>query len=316
MKQQARSIGQMYGAKPSDTFMGLPRCTDLARLDLPVALIGAPCATPYRSVGPYCAEAPRAIRAAMSHYGANLHHIDFDLGAPIFPGGKALAADCGDLSWSADDAAGNRARIKEAVTTILDKGSVPIVVGGDDSVPIPMFEAFAGRGSYAIVQIDAHIDWRDEVDGERLGLSSPMRRASEMAHVKSILQIGQRGLGSARVQDFEDARRAGVRFVSARELHARGIDAALASLPLQAEVIITFDCDALDPSIMPGVIGRAPGGLSYTQAIELLHAIARKARIAAFDLVEFMPERDIDGIGALTAGRLIINAFGAIAGQR
>jgi agmatinase len=179
-----------------------------------------------------------------------------------------------------------------------------------------MFEAFAGRGSYAIVQIDAHIDWRDEVDGERLGLSSPMRRASEMAHIKSILQIGQRGLGSARVQDVEDARRAGVRFVSARELHAQGVGAALASVPREAEVIISFDCDALDPSIMPGVIGRAPGGLSYTQAIELLHAIAQRARIAAFDLVEFMPERDIDGIGALTAGRLIVNALGAVTRQR
>jgi agmatinase len=315
MKKQARSIGQMYGANPSDTFMGLPRCADLTRLDLPAALIGAPCATPYRSVGPYCAEAPGAIRAAMSHYGANLHHFDFDLGGPIFPGGKALAADCGDLSWSADDAPGNRARIKEAVRAILDKGSVPILLGGDDSVPIPMFEAFAGRGSYAIVQIDAHIDWRDEVNGERLGLSSPMRRASEMTHIKSMLQIGQRGLGSARVQDYEDARRAGVRFVSARELHAQGVGAALASLPREAQVIISFDCDALDPSIIAGVIGRAPGGLSYTQAIELLHAIAQRARIAAFALVEFMPERDIDGIGALTAGRLIVNALGAVARQ-
>ena len=56
---------------------------------------------------------------------------------------------------------------------------------------------FAGR-QVVILQIDAHIDWRDEVGGEHWGLSSNMRRASEMAHVTGIVQVGQRGIGSAR----------------------------------------------------------------------------------------------------------------------
>ena len=65
-----------------------------------------------------------------------------------------------------------------------------------------------------------------------------------------------------------------------------------------ARVVICLDVDALDPAIMPAVIGRTAGGLSYWQVFELIAGVAVKARIVAFDMVEFMPERDIDGQGA------------------
>ena len=70
--------------------------------------------------------------------------------------------------------------------------------GGDDSTPIPFITGFAGSPPIAILQIDAHIDWRDTIRGERYGYSSTMRRASEQSHVWRIVQAGMRGLGSAR----------------------------------------------------------------------------------------------------------------------
>jgi agmatinase len=168
---------------------------------------------------------------------------------------------------------------------------VPVLLGGDDSIPIPMLQAFEGRGKFTIVQIDAHIDWRDEVDGERWGLSSTMRRASEMDHIERIIQVGARNIGSARPQDLADARAWGVQFFTARDVARDGLQPVLDAIPAGSNVIICFDCDGLDPSIMPGVIGRAPGGLGYWQTVELLTGIAGKSRIAAFDLVEFMPDR-------------------------
>jgi agmatinase len=81
-------------------------------------------------------------------------------------------------------------------------------------------------------------------------------------------------------------------------------------------VLVTIDCDGLDPAIMPAVIGPAPGGLSYWQAVGLMRGVARKARIAGFDIVEFMPERDEQQRGALTAARLVANAIGLISRQR
>jgi agmatinase len=84
-------------------------------------------------------------------------------------------------------------------------------------------------------------------------------------------------------------------------------------VPEGANLLVTFDCDALDPSIMPAAIGPAPGGLTYWQAIDLLEDVSKRARIAAFDLVEFFPARDVAGLGALTAGRIVANVVGIVA---
>ena len=198
---------------------------------------------------------------------------------------------------------------------MIARGAVPIVIGGDDSVPIPVIEAFHDRGPLTIVQIDAHIDWREEVAEERWGLSSTMRRASEMAHVERIVQIGQRGVGSARPGDLADAKAWGSIFVPAQAVHEHGIAPALDAVPAGSQVLVTLDCDGLDPTIMPAVIAPAPGGLTYWQAIGLLRGIAAKARLAAFDLVELVPERDVAGLGALTAARIIVNVLGLMARQ-
>lgn len=311
---QRRDIGAMFGAAATDTFLGLPKVSDLASLEAAIAILGVPCATPYASVGPYCAAAPKAIREAIAGYAGNLHHFDFDLGGPIFPG-PVSAVDAGDLAFNEAEPAANRLAIRQAVETILERRAVPVVIGGDDSVPIPVFEAFRDRGPFTIVQIDAHIDWRDEVAGERWGLSSTMRRASEMGHVERIVQVGQRAIGSARPGDLEDAKAWGVTFVSARAVHENGIAPVLDAVAPRSQVLVTFDCDGLDPSIMPAVIGPAPGGLSFWQSVGILHGIAAKAEIAAFDIVELVPERDVAGMGALTAARIIANVLGLVARQ-
>ena len=63
---------------------------------------------------------------------------------------------------------------------------------------------------------------------------------------------------------------------------------------------------------MKAVVAPTPGGLTYTQAIDLIHGVAAKARLRAFDMIEFIPERDPDGLSALTAARVLVNAVGAI----
>jgi len=305
------SIGAMFGAASSGTFLGLPAGSLNALRGATAAILGAPAATPYPSVGPYCAGGPAAIRAGIANWEGARDHCDFDLGGRMVPEGMTVV-DCGDLAYDAGDAAGNRERITRAVTQILDAGAVPVILGGDDSIPIPMFQAFRDRGKFTVLQVDAHIDFRDEVQGIKLGLSSTMRRASEMGWIERIIEVGARGTGSARVSDYRDALDAGVKFVLADEIHFHGIERALEHVEEGANVLVTVDCDGLDPAIMPAVIGPAPGGLSYWQVVGLMRGVASKARIASFDIVEFMPERDRDQRGALAAARLVANAVGLI----
>jgi len=174
----------------------------------------------------------------------------------------------------------------------------------------------AGDRKFTILQIDAHIDWRETHMDERMGLSSTMRRASEMAHIERIVQVGARGIGSAATSDYEDAVKWGVSFVPAREFHHSGVQKALDLIPEGSDIIVCVDADAIDPSLVPGVIGRSPGGLSYDEITDLIRGAAARGRIAAIDFVEFMPERDVDGIGALTFARVITTALGLIARQK
>ena len=107
----------------------------------------------------------------------------------------------------------------------------------------------------------------------------------------------------------------GVGFVPAGEVARYGITRALDLIAEGAEVIICLDLDALDPSVMPAVIGRTAGGLGYWQVLELIAGVAEKARIVGFDMVEFMPDRDIDGQGAALAAQLLAAVMGIVARQ-
>lgn len=310
------SLKDMFGSEDAETFLDLPRARDLSRTEADIVIVGAGCATPYSSVGAYCEAGPRAIRAASAGMGSSLGHINFDLGGPVFPG-PVRVVDAGDLPQDANDAAGNRSRIFGAVNRILDMGACPILLGGDDSVQIPMLEAYGARDtSLTILQIDAHIDWRDAVEDETLGLSSTMRRASEMTHIERIVQCGQRGTGTAGPGELADALEWGAVMVPAGEVYRFGVDRALDAIPAGSDVVICLDFDGFDPSVVPSVLARTAGGLSYWQVLELFAGVAEKGRIAGVGMVEMMPERDVDGMGAQVAAQLLTSVLGLLARQR
>jgi agmatinase len=300
------TLGAMFGTGEARTFMGLPSWDGGPA---PAVLLGADGCTPYPSVGFYCAGGPAAIRAAAAPFDASKHN--FDLGTAAF--GVRLPADGGDIPVSEDDPEENRRLVRDAVAEVAGQGAVPVLLGGDDSLPIPLLQALDGARPLTILQVDAHIDWRREVEGERWGLSSTMRRASEMGFVERIVQVGQRGMGSARPADVEDALRWGVRFVSASDPDL--VDRALDFIPEGADLAFCFDWDALDPSVMPAVIGRTAGGLSFQQALRLLQGAHGKARLRALSFTELMPNRDLDGLGAGLAAQLVAAALGLLSAR-
>jgi agmatinase len=281
------------------------------------ALFAAPHGTPYKGIdNSVHAASGETIRKALAEDTQYLDSVDFDFGAALPPKDRFRAVDLGDLKTKPGDASGNRRLIADRARAVLSAGAVPLMIGGDDSVPIPFIQAFGETGDIAILQIDAHIDWRDERFGEPLGFSSTMRRASEMPHVKQIVQVGMRGLGSAREREIADAKSWGAKLVTARDVHLHGIKAALDNIPAGARCLITLDLDALDASIMPAVAYPTPGGLTYTQVIGLIHGVAAKAKIAGFDMIEFVPARDASGLAAFTAARILWNVIGALATKR
>jgi len=293
------------------TLLGVPRVelNDVSAAD--IVILGVPEATPYTPGKPsHSRDAPSALRSALARLEDWTGHYNFDTDAPLIRDDGRRICDAGDLPGDPTEPEGNRRRITEAITQILKADALPIVIGGDDSVPIPVLAAYGAVEPIWLVQVDAHMDWRDEREGVREGWSSPMRRASEMPWVEGIVQIGIRGVGSARPDDVVAAKAYGAKIFTAREIHSDGIARAAEAVPEGARSFLTIDCDGLDPAVIPAVESQVPGGLTYWHVIELIETLCSRTTLAGFDLVELAPQRDVNGLGTRTAGRIICSLLG------
>jgi len=233
------------------------------------------------------------------------------LGGPLLDGRDIRVVDCGNVTADMRDLREHYRRAERAARAIFEAGAVLVTLGGDHGIPIPVMRALEGRGPVTLVHIDAHLDWRHEVNGETEGYSSPIRRASEMDWFGPIVQIGIRGIGSAREQEVADARAYGCDIITAYELHEIGMEAVLGRIPDGGPYYLTVDADGLDPTIMPAVIAPTPGGVTWLQMRTLVHGLVKKGRVLGMDLVEIAPSHDVGDITMIHAERLICNFIGA-----
>lgn len=297
------------------SFLGQPTIDRLDSIDAEFAVLGIPFGSPYnmRGVASGASLAPAAIRAKSHRFGAMMQHYDFDFdGTPLGDSGLRIV-DCGDVSADPRTLKENKERAVSAVRAILDSAAIPIVLGGDDSIPAIVLAAYEGRGPITVLQLDAHLDYRDEAHGITDGYSSPMRRANEMAWVERIVHVGMRGVGSARPQDVADSRATGNAIIPAQRVRAEGPACVLNELPEGGNVFVTIDCDGFDPAVMPGTSAPMPGGLDYWEGADIIAGAARKCRIVGLDTAEHFPSLDVNGITSLALVRLIAMLIGTIA---
>ena len=297
------------------SFLGHPVVTDLDHLDAHVAILGIPFGKPYRPAGMANPQSlgPAAVRAASRRIQIAPEHYDFDLGGPALDGRAVKIVDCGDAAADMNDHDAHYRNAEAAVRKIVATGAMPIIIGGDHGVPIPVFRGIEALGPITLVHVDAHLYWRDEVNGEREGYSSPIRRASELDHIGEIYQMGMRAVGSARIEEVEAAKAYGAHIYTAYDVHEHGIEKVLADIPDGQNYYLTIDADGVDPSVMPGTLALAPGGLDYLQMRKLIHGLVAKGRVVGMDIVEIAPVNDVNQLTCIAAGRMIVNLIGAAA---
>lgn len=285
-----------------ETFLGVGH---LDQVSGPAAVIfGAPIVSPYPGRAPHATDAPLAIRAASHRMASFVGHHDFDTGAP-FAWWHGRVADGGDLATDPSAAATNRALVTSVVQQVLAGGVLPIVLGGDDSAGIPFLAAWEGLGPVTVVQLDAHLDFRDEVNGFAFGYSSPMRRATEMPWVRRVLHLGQRGVGSARPSDVEDSLAAGNTILPARELRERGAASTAALLDPGEPFALVLDVDCIDPTQVPAVRAPVPSGPDLALVDALLSELIGRGSFRGLVVTELEPPLDVNGISSLAVARLV-----------
>lgn len=281
---------------------------------VPVSLLGIPYSEHYAGEPRPNdqARAPEAIRAQSGQFCDGPLHWDFDIGEPlqwVLPNG---GRDCGNLSLDGNSFDDYFSGAVEVLKRQFGSSRFSAILGGDHGATVPVVHALEAVGRPVhLVQIDAHIDWRDEVRGAHRGYSSPIRRASELPWISGITQIGIRGTGSARAPEVEAARAWGATIVTARQVHEEGLAPVLRHLDGKGPYYLTIDADGLDPSVMPAVLGPVPGGLRVDQVLPIIRALAGGG-LVGMDVVEVAPSVDVPNqITSITAGRLMVNAMAA-----
>ena len=288
----------------------------LSNVGAHVCILGLPYGAPYsmEDVTNDQSNAPTAIRRAWQRALRAIERWDFDLGGPLLDGRDIRIVDCGDVPGDPYKPMKHYDLAEAAARKIIESGAMIISLGGDHGVPIPVFRALSSLPGLSdpitLVHVDAHLDWRDHVNGVHEGLSSPIRRASEMDHFGEIYQIGLRSAGSARPDEMEAAGKYGSNLIPDIELQEIGMKAVLDRIPNGGTYYLTIDADGIDPTIAPAIAGPAPGGVTYPQMRTLIQGLVKKGRVAGMDIVEITPKRDVNAITCVTAVRLICNLIG------
>lgn len=296
------------------TFLDFPLVLDLDELDADIAILGIPFGMPYSpdAMANDQSRAPDVLRQSTLDPDYVVGHYDFDLGGHLLDHRDIKVVDCGNVGAEIGDHAEHYRRAEDVCRKIFRNNTILVSIGGDHGIPIPITRALEEfRETFTLVQVDAHIDWRDDINGETNGYSSPIRRASELDWIGDIVQIGIRGVGSAREPEVEYAKAYGADLITAYEMHDIGMEAVLDRIPDGGPYYLTIDADGIDPTIMPGVISQTPGGLNWYQIRKLIHGLVNKGRVVGMDLVEIAPSHDVQLTTMVHAERLICNFIGA-----
>ena len=299
------------------TFLRSPVCEDLSKVEADVAVLGVPydCGIGFR---PGTRFGPREIRNYSTRYagwGGSLPGGYWDVNQKKrFLDGVRIV-DCGDVDITYYDFEVNRRKMTRTVEAVLDRGALPVLLGGDHSVTFPLVCAFSRFDPLDIVHIDAHMDWIDEVDGVRYANGSPLRRSKEQPFVRNMSHLGIRDVRT-REGDYNDAIRAGAQVVTRQEIREQGVAGVLDRLPPLGDTYVTIDIDGLDPSIAPGTGSPTVDGLLYHEVRAILQGVAARGRVVGFDLVEVNPFIDNHGQTCLLATTLVLEFLGAIFANR
>jgi len=256
-------------------------------VSVPIHLIGVP--TDIHSSflrGP--AKAPAQIRAMLLSPHSNPAS---ERGSEI--GTEIELVDRGDLPLT--EQPGDDDTIAHAIEEALRAGAIPLSLGGDHSITYPIVRAIAAaHGPIDVLHFDAHADLYDSFGGDRRSHASPFARIMEAGLAKRLVQVGIRTLEAhCRAQ----AERFGVEIIEARHFRPGCVPR------FEGPLYISIDMDGFDPSCAPGVSHMEPGGLTARDVIDVLLGI--ETPVVGADVVELNPDRDLNGMTAMLAAKMV-----------
>lgn len=290
------------------TFMRAPYTDDLAGLD--IAMIGVPYDGGVTN-RPGSRHGPREVRNQSS-----LMRLT-NQATKIQPYQLCQVADIGDAyvekPYHLENA---HDEIQRAFEPLTAAGVIPLAVGGDHSISLPILRVLGKDRPVGMVHIDAHCDTGDGHLGSRFHHGAPFSRAVEegLLDPKRTVQIGIRGsLNDPEQWSFSYD--SGMRVIQMHEAHAMGTDAVLAEARRvvgDGPTYLSFDIDALDPAFAPGTGTPEIGGFTSLEGQLLVRGLSGLDLIGA-DVVEVAPPFDPSGLTAMAGATIMFEILCVLA---
>jgi agmatinase len=312
-KPRKERINRPFVGIPS--FLRAPICTDLDDFSGAIAVMGVP----FDEGSPYLAGSrmgPRALRE---------HSLRFTSGTSGFYNpetrrkyldveiAEGLIVDIGDADVAPTNVERTFASVTEMVSAVLERGAMPVVLGGDHSITYPVVRGFTEK--LHVIHFDAHSDYAPFIHDLRFTNGHAFRHIAPMAHVESLTQVGIRSLRHS-PEMVEDSIRDGNRVVTMPEFHDLGPRGLASVVPAGAATYVSIDVDVLDLSLVPGCVSAEPNGMTYAELRDTLKAIAEHTRVIGFDFVEVNPQLDVGtGITSYLGAHTVIEFLGHICDQ-
>jgi agmatinase len=224
-------------------------------------------------------------------------------------------ADVGDADILPTNVVDTFANITALTKAVVNRGAMPVALGGDHSVTFPVVRGFEDEEPFHVVHFDAHIDYMPFVHGLQYTNQHAFRHIRLMPNVGSIVQVGIRSLRNTQVM-HDDSVRDGNRVVTMEEFRDRPDEATLEGIPEGARCYVSIDIDVLDISLTPGCVSAEPGGMTYEELRDSLAGVAERTEVIGLDLVEVNPLLDVPtGLTSYLAAHTLIEFLGRICDQ-
>lgn len=255
-------------------------------------------------------QAPDAIREASYNFEKYNVHFDIDISRiPIH--------DMGDIEIKENHTVEQAlTAVEKTVSTIIKDSKIPIMLGGEHSLTLPCVRA--SKKTYddlGVVVLDAHLDLRDEYEGEINSHACISRRIIEDVTDRYV----SIGIRSGTKDEYSQAKVQDITYYPADTVVEKGIVYILNDLKEKLDtrhLYLSLDMDAIDPAYAPALGTPEPFGLTDRQVLSVLHELA--PRCIGFDLVEIAPQFDSGNTAILGAKfiREFIASAWAFAQQR
>lgn len=301
MTINADSLADAELLRTDTGFMGVPWAASAEGAG--AAIIGVPfdCGTHAFRIG--SRQGPQAIREQSRLVRPFESEVaDYDIRAAL------KLVDCGDVILTPSRIEDAFARIEAAAWRIIAAGATPIGFGGDGSISVPLVRAAARRWpDLCVLHVDSHTDCH-QVNPEH-----PYDSASQFSHAaleqrispSASYHVGIRG-STYRAGVFQHTRSLGYNIITMREYVRRGEADVLAELHRAMKgrpVYLSWDMDAFDPSVAPGVCTPTWGGFTAREGLQFLRGLAG-LDIVAVDINTVSPPHDVHGMAAHLAAHV------------